>query len=105
MPCDPAADFLIEVNWHELRILGIWASNWAAEKFGNDVDSARALRGILSRLERQAPGMPPLTLGGELRLVRESGFEVSASTIPSEGFVVVNGPGAVGFAKKPEPKL
>lgn len=102
VPCDPKKDYLIEVNWHELRILGIWASNWA-EKC--DTQASASLRGILSRLERQVPGEAPLTLGGEMREVRkylaDHGGRLESINVPSEGFSLVNGPGAVGFAKKP----
>ena len=99
VPCDPANDLTVEVNWHELRILGIWASNWAAKVC--DGDAERTVRSILSRLERQYPEQNPLTLGGELRQVRQAGYKIESSTIPPEGFVVVNGPGAVGHSKPP----
>lgn len=46
--------------------------------------------------------MPPLTLGGELRQIRQlPGVGNIETNIPSEGFAVVNGPGAVGFSKRP----
>ena len=105
LPCDPSDDFLIEVNWHELRILGIWASNWADKL---DDGAQASLRGILSRLERQAPDRAPLTLGGELRQMRQAiatgelkARSVEAVGVPAEGFVQVNGPGAVGHSRRP----
>ena len=118
IPCDPAKDFLIEVNWHELRILGIWAMNWA-QSIKNEPDSddpyeprgtsaVASCRGILSRLERQAPDESPLTMGGEMRQLREAAARgefglkpssVEAHGIEPEGFVQANGPGAVGFSK------
>jgi predicted nucleic acid-binding Zn-ribbon protein len=98
-PCSTERDYLLEINWHELRILGIWASNWAEQC---DDAGKQALRGILTRLEQQVPGAPPLTLGGEIRLIRESGLAQEVETnIPREGFAVVHGPGAVGFCKPP----
>jgi len=33
VPCSTKQDMVIEVNWHELRVLGIWASNFA-QKLG-----------------------------------------------------------------------
>jgi hypothetical protein len=91
---------LIEINWHELRVLGIWASNYANEHC--DDANRLCLRGIVSRLERQAPGQAPLTLGGELRLVRElQGFKIKDHNFPEEGLALANGPGAVGFSQRP----
>lgn len=98
VPCDPRNDLAVEINWHELRILGIWSSNWAHEKC--DDSGTATLRGILSRLERQYPDLTPLTLGGEMRQVRQSGLEIESTTVPSEGMVIVNGPGAVGHVRQ-----
>lgn len=107
IPCDPDQDFWVEINWHELRVLGIFASNWADQCDKNsegNTESLKCVRGILSRLERQFPNEPPLTLGGELRKIRESLAGTSAKIVhhnfPSEGFSIVNGPGAVGHAPK-----
>jgi len=99
IPCDPAQDYKIEINWHELRLLGIWATHWANEqKFPEE--SKKTLRGIIGRLERQHPNELPLTLGGEIRQLRQSGLVTDIETdIPSEGFVEVHGPGAVGYSK------
>jgi len=102
VPCGADRDLVVEINWHELRVLGIWASNWAhradVDKSGED-----ALRGILSRLERAFPHLPPLTLGGEVRQIRQSVVLAEVSTnIPGEGVVVVHGPGAVGHGRRRE---
>lgn len=64
VPCATEKDFLLAINWHELRVLCIWASNYA-EKLDND--AKLCLRGIIFRLEHQAPNETPLTLGGEVR--------------------------------------
>ncbi len=101
IPCGPEQDFVLEVNWHELRILGIWASNWAQKEC--DKGSQQTLRGILRRLEQQAPGESPLSLGGEIRQLRQRPDVGTIETnIPSEGLVEVYGPGAVGYATKPK---
>jgi|SRR5690606_11652142 len=104
LPCDPKEDFLIEINWHELRVLGIFASNWADQCDRNNTDSQvlRSVRSILSRLERQAPDQDPLTLGGELRKLRENlpeNVKILDHNFPVEGFSIVHGPGAVGHSK------
>lgn len=110
IPCNPEADYIIEINWHELRILTIWASNWAAN-FKDDEkgrEARESLRGIISRLERQVPKEAPLTLGGEVRQLREAvahgkidATKIEAHNIPPEGVVLVSGPGAVGHSTRP----
>lgn len=98
VPCDPDSDYKIEINWHELRILGIWATHYANEHC--DHYSRQTLRGIITRLERQKPDEPPLTLAGEIRELRKNVNVGKVETnIPLEGVVPVNGPGAVGHSK------
>lgn len=99
VPCSTERDLVVEINWHELRILGIWASNWANAMSDVGEQGKGALRGILFRLQRQYPELPALSLGGEVRAIRQSGLVSEISTnIPAEGVVPVNGPGAVGRA-------
>lgn len=103
--CDVSDDVSVYINWHELRILGIWASNYAAtfdpSKVQNAEDSKRKLRGILYRLERQFPSKAPLTLGGEIRQLRQvEGINAESINIPLEGVVEVHGPGAVPRREK-----
>lgn len=108
-PCDPEKDFLIEINWHELRILCIWASNWAQQMSDPDAceSATDCLHGIVGRLQRQAPNETALTLSGEIQQLRVAaargelpvtGIETN---IPPEGLSLVYGPGAVGFSKRP----
>jgi hypothetical protein len=73
VPSAIADDVTIKINWHELRILGIWASNWAEAKF-RDEDGHRTLRAILARLQAQHPGKAPLSLEGELKDLARSGL-------------------------------
>ena len=108
IPCDPNQDFKIEINWHELRILTIWASNWASEK-AFDKQSKSSLNGIIGRLQRQNPNGAPLTIAGELtdlrKMLREQGHDkasVEYNGTVDQGLVVVHGPGAVGFSKSLE---
>lgn len=65
VPCLMSQDVTIRINWHELRILTIWASNWAGQ---HGCDNG-ALAAILRRLEAQRPdgGFPSLTVLGEAR--------------------------------------
>lgn len=63
-------DVVVRVNWHELRILGIWASFWAS-KDDFEPDSRAALSAIIARLEKQYPEKTPLTLAGEVRKLQE----------------------------------
>lgn len=65
-PCAIADDVMIKVNWHELRLLGMWADNWAhTPNFPED--SQRVIAAILTRIEAQFPDKTPLTLAGEVR--------------------------------------
>jgi hypothetical protein len=78
IPCPISDDVEISINWHELRILGMWSSNWAANHFPA-TDSAKALAMILHSIAMQHPEKAaelPLTLAGEignLRTAAESG--------------------------------
>lgn len=65
-PCDIKDDVTIRVNWHELRIIGMWADNWASTPNFPE-SSKRVVAAILARLEKQYPDKTPLTLAGEVR--------------------------------------
>lgn len=84
-----ADDVTVRINWHELRILGIWASNYAG---GKDIPEKlrRTLLAILDRLEAQHPGKTPLTLSRELRqLGNATGATVEVHT--KDGVEVIKG--------------
>jgi len=62
IPCDVANDVNIKLNWHELRILCIWAEN-----YGRSIGSQGTIYSIAQRIEDQARGdKPPLTLAREI---------------------------------------
>jgi len=64
-------DTTIKINWHCLRILTIWASNWAAEKC--DESARNAVSSIIKRLEPQRKeDWPALTLLGEIKELPET---------------------------------
>lgn len=74
IPCAIEDDVTLKINWHELRILTIWADNYARE---HTLPSSRAtLTGILQRLQAQYPDKPPLTLMGEIEQLVAEGYNV-----------------------------
>jgi hypothetical protein len=70
IPCDPANDVDVRINWHELRILCIWAEHWArkidADKPSDD-PSIKTVYGIVGAIQEQFPSRGPLTLSGEFQ--------------------------------------
>jgi hypothetical protein len=79
-------DVTINVNWHELRILAIWAENWAErfkEKDGGGMQ--RIVNIIAGRLHAQYPEKAALTLTGELGAVRRWAEE-QGSSMEVQGF-------------------
>jgi len=64
-PCSIQEDLKIKINWHELRILTIWASNWAYKMC--EESSVTCLEKIIGRLNKQKPSkeFAPLTLKEE----------------------------------------
>jgi hypothetical protein len=65
-------DTTININWHELRILTNWASNWAAEKC--DESARKTVANVIKRLEvqRKEDDWPALTLMGEIKELPET---------------------------------
>lgn len=73
-----AQDTTIKINWHELRILTIWASNWAAQACGKM--EQKAVASVIKRLQVQRKkGWPALTLLEEIKelpqVLLEEGIE------------------------------
>lgn len=106
VPCHTAQDLRVEVNWHELRILGIWAENYARQCAGkpdarNEKMPATVLA-ICRRLQRQHPDLTPLTLSEEIarlpKALEDAGiaFGGMETNVPRPQPLVVNGSGAVG---------
>ncbi len=70
VPCAIAEDIDIRINWHELRILTIWATNWADDRC--DDQSRRTLQSILRRLDKFRPeGCAALTIVAEVKELQE----------------------------------
>ena len=61
VPCADANQVSVTVNWHELRVLCIWAENWQREK-----NLGRVIYAIAKRLQRQHPNQSPLTRAAEI---------------------------------------
>jgi predicted RNA-binding Zn-ribbon protein involved in translation (DUF1610 family) len=110
VPCDCAKDVRVEVNWHELHVLVVWAENWALQckKRGDDPNSKSlpsTVSAIARRLQQQHPTLAPLTLTGEIATLpaelAKSGikFDKLESNIDKPPLLPVNGPGAVGHAQ------
>lgn len=71
-PADVERDTVsVDITWHELRVITIWAERWASAM--PDVDrpgAQRVLAGITDRLHAQHLDKLPLTLTGELSELR-----------------------------------
>jgi len=75
-PLADSEDVTIEINWHELRILGIFAERWAQEikdeeQGGSANSSQRTVAIICGRLQAQHPDRAPLTMSGEIASLRQ----------------------------------
>lgn len=70
IPADLTNDSVtVDLTWHELRVLVIWAEFWAGVDRGDPAskyDMQRAVTGIADRLHRQHLEKPPLTFTGEI---------------------------------------
>lgn len=79
IPCNMKDDVSININWHELRILTIWAENWAKQCNEQDKLSRPnepfgmpyTVMSICGRLQKQFPEKTKLTLFSEVRELRE----------------------------------
>jgi predicted RNA-binding Zn-ribbon protein involved in translation (DUF1610 family) len=110
VPCDTEKDTTVEINWHELHILVVWAENWAqnrrASSTKDDQKMPITVSAIARRLQAQKPAFGPLTLSGEIASLpadlANAGIKVSAMkahNIPKPKLFPVFGPGAVGHAR------
>lgn len=74
MPCNDANQVTVQVNWHELRVLVIWAENYARFIEDQTPGCEQTVVSIARRLENQHPDRAldcPLTLAGELRQIAD----------------------------------
>ena len=61
VPMSPTDDVQVKINWHELRILGMWAENWAAAHKDSSPRMEQTISAITTALEEQFPSYAPLT--------------------------------------------
>jgi predicted nucleic acid-binding Zn-ribbon protein len=76
LPCAISEDVLLKINWHELRILTIWAENYARIADAKDKLDETLLSTVMiisKRLEKQYPDKTKLTLFSEVREIKENG--------------------------------
>ena len=94
IPCSAIDDVDLKVNWHELRILIIWAENWAAHCDGRDPPEGSprrwmmpTLKAIAKRLQTQYPSRITLTLAGEFAELKQEipSAEIIGNIQPDDG--------------------
>jgi len=85
IPCAIKNDVTIRINLHELRILTIWASNWAAKL--KTPSPSRTMVSILSRLRKQLPEGTCLTIMDELNTLQD--VYPNSEVTDSEGNVIL----------------
>ncbi len=69
IPLVQADDIQIKINWHELRVLTMWAEFWAQHQSSNNPESIgmkQTVKSIATAMEEQYPSRVPLTMAGEL---------------------------------------
>lgn len=65
LPCPDDWQITVSVNWHELRILSMWAENWQRQH--QEQNPTRVVYAIADRLRLQVSSdFPPLTMAAEL---------------------------------------
>lgn len=69
IPCHYNHQIDVNINWHELRILCIWAEQWGNKEVQDD-GGASSIYSIAQRIQEQFPDMTknlPLTLAAEVQ--------------------------------------
>lgn len=90
LPCDPADDVEVKVNWHELRILVMWSERWASlDGIPKDESESmlRTVRAIARRISAQhadRAGKLPLTFLGEIKQLRDAFGKVEQNVVREE---------------------
>ena len=82
----PSKDVTLKINWHELRILCMWAEQWAAaHKKEGEEKMGRTVEAIAKAIQAQYPSYDPLLLSWELGdLAKEYEIEVTGSIQPKQ---------------------
>lgn len=73
IPMSIAEDVTVRINWHELRILTIWAERWAGQHAATNPEMGVTLRAVVEALEVQRPeGFAPLMFADEVRQLAQA---------------------------------
>lgn len=72
VPMDPKADVTVRINWHELRILTMWAENWANHYKEKHPEMIGTVFAIAGALQDQFPEAAPLTFSGEISELKKA---------------------------------
>lgn len=102
IPCSDANQVSISINWHELRILIIWAENYQR----SHPECGRVVYAIAKRIADQHPDRAkecPLTLAGEFGQLAEKYGEVSVNNPELRQDVAEQTGQELGLIKPPEP--
>lgn len=86
IPCDPAEDVTVKINWHELRILGLWAERWADANPDAKPNMRQLVISITRRLEVQEPKRARLMLSREIADLKKEYPDLQTNVPLSEGF-------------------
>lgn len=79
VPCDPKEDVNITINWHELRILTMFAEKWAGQL--DNIGSIKAVAAIAKRLKAQYPEKSGLLLFEDVKELQDALPDVEISVI------------------------
>lgn len=87
LPLNTNQDVNIKINWHELRILTIWAQNFQDQVLNKDPEQTpiKCIEFIVQELEKQKPkDFPALSIMGELQDVADA-FNTKVTLISADG--------------------
>lgn len=87
-PCGYENQVQVSINWHELRLLCIWAERWACQHGEKDPSMPATVYAIAGRLQEQHENMTaqaPLTLNGEFARLKDAGFRVRTNMPEARG--------------------
>ena len=76
VPISSDDDVTVKINWHEIRVLGIWAENYIGQVQGEAGAQGQAtIRAIARRIRAQFPERSPVTLSGEVAALQAAGYD------------------------------
>jgi len=85
VPADVADRVAVNITWHELRVLVIWAERWASSVEGDaGADMRRIVYGIADRLQQQHFDKAGLTFASELAALRSDVGHVEQNVIKED---------------------